>query len=157
MGCITIGAGVMNYLFALNILNIVYTVSIFILLILLIISIVSILSDIKLWKSSSAPRAISSVVGSKKDILLKYIPLYNLYLWYTLHTFDKPNWRIKESLLWRIAVCLICLTGNITITTLLFILMILRIASLMSDIDIFTLGIKQTLTQLFFKNPEELR
>ncbi len=49
-GIITIAAGVLNYLFALNVLNIVYTVSLFILIFLLIISIVSILSDISLLK-----------------------------------------------------------------------------------------------------------
>jgi len=155
--CITIGAGVMNYLFSLNILNIVYTVSIFILLLLLIVSIVSILSDINLLKATQHTTTLATVEWGRKNILLKYIPFYNSYLWYDTHSFDKPNWRIKESLLWWMLIFAISMLWSTTITTILLILFILRVASLMSDIDVLSITAKQRLTQLFLKNPEEIR
>ncbi len=156
-GIITIVMWTMNYLFALNIFNIVYTISIFILIFLLIISVVSILSDIRLlrWKTTFANPSI--IWGSKKDILIKYLPLYNLYLWYQSHTFDTPNWRIKESILLRTLVFCWSMTWNIPITTALFLMLILRIASLMSDIDFLNTPVKRKLNKLFTKNPEELR
>jgi hypothetical protein len=43
------------------------------------------------------------------------------------------------------------------ICTTILIIIILRVASLMSDIDVFTITIKQRLNILFTKNPEELR
>ncbi|MFA6256082.1 MAG: hypothetical protein WC606_02760 [Candidatus Absconditabacterales bacterium] len=156
-GGIVIAAGVANYLFALNILSIVYTVSIFILIFLLIISVVSILSDIRLLRGKDSATEIYTIEGSKKDIILKYLPMYNIYLWYKSHSFDKPNWRIKESLLLWIVFLIASMTGNIMITTIVLILIVIRIAALMSDIDVLNTQTKQRLNKLFFKNPEEIR
>jgi hypothetical protein len=47
--------------------------------------------------------------------------------------------------------------GNILITSSALILVILRIAALMSDIDFFNAATKQRLNKLFLKNPEEIR
>ena len=156
-GIITIVSWVMNYLFALNMLNVIYTVSIFILIFLLVISVVSILSDISLLKWGDHNLETYTVDGNKKDIILTYLPLYNIYLWYKTHSFEKPNWRIKESLLLRTVFLFVSMLWNILISSVVLILIILRIAALMSDIDFLNISTKQRLNTLFAKNPEELR
>lgn len=154
---IAVATGVMEYLFPIKILSVTYTISIFILIFLLIISIVSILSDISLIKWGDIALETYTIEGNKKDIIFTYLPLYNIYLRYEAHSFEKPNRRIKESILRRIIFILGCLIGNITISSVTLIIIILRIAALMSDIDFFTILTKQQLNKLFFKNPEELR
>jgi len=156
-GVITIASGVMNYIFALDIFNVVYTVSIFLLVFLLVISVVSILSDISLLKWGDLAIQNYSVEGNKKDIIIKYLPLYNIYLWYKIHTFDKPNWRVKESLMLWTAFLILSLFGNILISSSALILIIFRISALMSDIDFINIPVKQWLNKLFLKNPEEIR
>lgn len=153
---ITIGAGVMNYLFVLDILNVIYTISIFVLIFLLVISIVSILSDISLLKWWDHTIDNYAIEGNKKNIILKYLPIYNIYLWYTSHNFDKPNRWIKESILLWALFWILSMTGNIFMTSTMLILIILRVAALMSDIDFLTTPTKHWLNTLFLKNPEEI-
>lgn len=147
---------VMNYLFALNILNVIYTISISILMVLLVISVVSILSDVSLVKWWTLVHKNYSVKGNRQGIVLKYLPIYNIYLRYDAHNFALPNWWIKESILLRTLFWIITMTGNIFLTSSLLILIILRVAALMSDIDFIPLALKQWLNTLFLKNPEEL-
>ena len=153
---ITIASWIMNYIFVLKILSVTYTISIFLLIFLLVISVVSILSDISLLKWRSTKPQNYTIEGNKKDIILKYLPIYNIYLWYSAHTFDKPNRRIKESLLLWTIFLLVCMSGNIFMSSTLLILIIFRVAALMSDIDFLTIPIKQRLNKLFLKNPEEM-
>lgn len=98
-----------------------------------------------------------TIEGNKKDIILKYLPIYDIYLRYQAHNFDKPNRRIKESILRRLVFVLSCLAGKAVISSTILIVIILRIASLMSDIDVFNTHTKHILNKLFIKNPEELR
>ena len=154
---IVIAAGSMKYLFPWELLRIVYIVSIFLLLLLLVIGVVGILADISLLKWGNTKENHTTIEGNKKDIILTYLPLYNIYLWYKTHTFNKPNWRIKESILAWILFGIACLLGNIFVASSILILIILRIAALMSDIDILNITFKQKLNTLFTKNPEELR
>ena len=153
---ITISAGVLNYLFPLSILSVTYTVSIFILVFLLLISIVSILSDISLLRWGDRSLQNYTIEGNKKDIIFKYLPIYNIYLRYTSHTFEKPNRRIKESILLRTIFLLLSMSGSVFLTSCIVILIVLRVASLMSDIDFLNTSTKQWLNRLFFKNPEEM-
>ncbi len=155
-GVVVIWSGVMNYLVALKILDVTYTVSIFVLLFLLLVSVVSILGDISLLKSGNTPLPMYNVNGSRKDILLKYLPFYNSYLWYQAHSFDIPNRRIKESLLLRTAFLTMNILGSVRWSIIVLIIIIVRIASLMSDIDILPVQRKHYLNTLFSKNPEEL-
>ncbi len=154
---ITIAAGVSNYLWALDILSMTYTVSIFILLSLLIISIVSILSDISLLKSGTMDLQTYTVEGNRKEIIFKYIPIYNIYLRYQAHTFEKPNRRIKESIILRTIFLIICLTGSIRGSSIALIVIIFRVTSLVSDVDMLSTQTKQYINRIFFKNPEEIR
>ncbi len=155
LAILAIASWVMNYLYPLSILSITYTISIFILIFLLLISIVSILSDISLVKWWSLAFHTSSVEGNRKDILLKYLPAYDIYLRYASHSFEKPNRWIKESIILWTLFGIVCLSGNIFLSSTLLILIIVRIASLMSDIDFLSIPIKQQLNKIFVKNPEE--
>lgn len=156
-GGIVITSGVTNYLFALKILDVTYTVSIFILIFLLLISIVSILSDINLLKWRDYNIQTYSIEGNKKDIILKYLPIYTVYLRYQAHSFDKPNWRIKESIILQTMFLLASICGSVVISSIVLLFIVLRIAAIMSDIDFVSVTIKQRLNKLFVKNPEELR
>jgi len=98
-----------------------------------------------------------TVEGNKKEIIFKYLPIYNIYLWYKAHNFDKPNRRIEESILLRTLFVLVCMSGSVMISSIVLIFIILRIAALMSDIDFINNQIKQHLNKLFLKNPEEIR
>jgi hypothetical protein len=156
-GAISIISWVLNYLLIINIFNIIYTVSIFVLLSLLLISVVSILSDISLIRGKEAILHTYTIEWNKKDILLKYLPFYNIYLWYKNHNFEKPNRWIKESLiLWTIFTLIACFGSSIW-SSIFLMLIIIRVASLMSDIDILSIKNKQRINKLFLKNPEELR
>lgn len=156
-GLVTILSSVMNYLFVLKALDVIYTVSISILVFLLLISVVSILSDISLWKWRDYKLQTYTIEGNKKDIILKYLPLYALYLRYKAHSFEKPNRWVKESLiLWTIFL-FASILGSVNISIVILILIILRIACIMSDVDFVSIKIKQRLNMLFLKNPEELR
>jgi len=156
LGLITIAAWIMNYLFVLDILSMIYTVSIFILMFLLLISVVSILSDISLLKWRDHSSETYTIEGNKKDILVKYLPIYNIYLWYSLHTFDKPNWRIKESILLWTIFFIVSSTWSVWGSTIVLIALVVRVAALMSDIDFLNIPTKKILNTLFFKNPEEI-
>ena len=48
------------------------------------------------------------------------------------------------------------LIGNVFLTALMLIIIIFRIAALLSDIDFLNMHIKQRINRLFLKNPEEL-
>lgn len=149
--------GVLHYFFLHQSLHIISTVSIFILLVSLIVSVVSILSDINLLQIATANSSDSPLhIGEKKHIILTYLPFYNIYLRYKSHSFEKPNRRIKESLFIWIAIFWTSIIGNERIAVVAFMGIIIRISSLMADIDIVPLYIKRTLNTLFFKNPEEI-
>ncbi len=153
---LTITFGVLDYFFSLKILSVVYTVSIFILLFLLLIGIVSILSDISLVRWRDIQIKTYTIEGNKSDIIFKYLPLYDIYLRYQSHSFDKPNRRIKESIVLWTLFSLVCITGSIFLSSILLIIIIFRVASLLSDIDFLNMDIKQRINKLFLKNPEEI-
>jgi len=52
---------------------------------------------------------------------------------------------------------LVSMSGSVTASVIVLIVIILRIAALMSDIDFLNTKTKQQLNKLFFKNPEEIR
>jgi len=97
------------------------------------------------------------ISADRKDIVLAYLPIYNIYKRYQEHNFDKPNLLIKESIIaWLIFMALGLATTPWRISTFL-ILIIRRVASLMGGMDIVSPQIKTFLNKLFLKNPEELR
>jgi len=157
LGVVVLTSSILHYALVLHIFNSIYTISIFLLLVVLIVSVVSILSDVRLiqWDNLSLPT--QTIEGNKKNILLTYLPIYNTYLWYRLHNFEQPNRWIKESIFLRILFFLISITGIVRWTVIVLLLIIIRVASLASDIDILDISIKRNFNKLFTKNPEEIR
>ena len=51
---------------------------------------------------------------------------------------------------------LMTMSGSVLVSSIILIVIILRIAALMSDIDFFNIPTKQWLNKLFLKNPEEI-
>ena len=67
----------------------------------------------------------------RKEIVLSYLPIYNVYKRYQEHNFDKPNLLLKESILaWLLFIVLGLITTPWRTSTFL-ILIIVRVASLM--------------------------
>lgn len=91
-------------------------------------------------------------------IVPAFAPLYNIYLWYKMHTFDTPFWWAKESILWWSCFVLITLfVASPILSSFVFILMVLRLATLTYGMDYMSPSMKQELQNLFRVNPEEIR
>ncbi len=92
------------------------------------------------------------------NIFMAFLPFYNFFLRYKLHSFEKPFRWLKESLLRRtlfIIISLIFPYWGFDIAILL--LIIIRIATLLGGIDLINDSIKELLNNLFTTNIEELR
>ncbi len=100
---------------------------------------------------------IHEKTNNKLEILINYIPLYNIYLRYKDHKFDNPDIILKESiLLWSLFSIILIAVQNQTINLIIIIIIWIRIISLINDVD-FGSKIKQYINDSFKKNPEELR
>jgi len=94
----------------------------------------------------------------KSDIILSYFPVYNIFQRYKLHDFEHPYWRAKESILMRtIFLVVIFVTKSSILGGLILTIIIIRLASLLADVDVIQPAIKQKLSHLFIENPEEMR
>ncbi len=91
-------------------------------------------------------------------IVPAFAPLYNIHLRYKLHTFDTPFWWAKESILWWSVFALISIVfSSPLLSSFVFIVMVLRVATLVYGMDYFSVDMKQELQKLFHVNPEEIR
>lgn len=92
------------------------------------------------------------------EVILYYIPLYNIYARYKAHTFQEPNMRIKESILrWTARTCItLALQSNILSVCILLCISI-RIATIAAGIDIIGKKTKDIINKIFSVNPEEIR
>jgi hypothetical protein len=98
-----------------------------------------------------------NVTIDKKKTFVSYIPVYNIFLWYKEHNFTKPNPLVKESMIARLLFILIGIFTTPFFTSLVLIIIIIRVAALLGGIDIISPEVKKTLNNFFLKNPEELR
>ena len=154
---IAVGTGVGNYLANSHLLEIISTISIGILLIFILIGTICILANISLHIQKSVQIDYYDIGDNRQHVILKYLPLYNVYLRYKLHAFGAPNRWLKESLLrWTIAIVLMFTTSPYLVGTRI-VLLILRVATLMGGIDFLHIEAKKQINYLFEKNPEELR
>ncbi|MFA5748169.1 MAG: hypothetical protein WC872_03615 [Candidatus Absconditabacterales bacterium] len=154
---ITITSGISNYLINSGLLNLIYWISIIILILLMLIGIICILADVKIFQDDGNLFKKYELNINKKNILLFYIPIYNIFLWYKIHNFDKPNRYLKESILFRGFFVLIALIGNVFLIDVMLILIIIRIGLLMSGMEFLSVDLENKLNKCFKKNPEELR
>jgi hypothetical protein len=84
------------------------------------------------------------------------MPIGNIIIWYQTHNFDDPNPITKESLfVWTIFV-LALMTSNIPLITCVFFIIMTRIITLLSGVNIFGNKIKHFFDLIFYKNPEEI-
>lgn len=131
------------------------------LLVLIIVGVLvgsaAIISDKELMNSSGQLMAVKTVEEGNSDILMAFLPGYNRFLRYKLHQFDKPFWRVKESIIRRTILTVIWMWGNTLIGSIILLIVILRVASLLWGIDLIADERKSELNQLFTKNIEELR
>ncbi len=95
--------------------------------------------------------------NNKLDLLLNYIPLYNIYLWYKKHNFENPDIILKESIIIRglYSIIFIIFT-NPTINRIILTIFIVRVIMFISNINYWD-KIKNFINKLFKKNPEEIR
>jgi hypothetical protein len=122
-----------------------------IIIIILLWGTVAIISDKQLITPTSAIK--------HKDMMAKsFIPVYNVYLRYKLYRFHQPYWRLKESLLRRWLYIVITLLDPTSAGPIIIIVCILiRVTTLIADIDLIPHKLKQRINQIFTNNPEELR
>lgn len=150
--------GTMSYFQDYLIVTWVYKIAMFILLGLLIIGILWVIVDINiLWRDKKVFQ-YKEVETDRANILFGFLPIYNIYIRYKLHTFDAPYRWAKESILRRLLFALVAMvTKNPTISSLILVLIIIRVASLMTGIDVLPDETKKKINKIFYKNPEEVR
>jgi|GEM_PF-3453766 len=156
---ITLVTGLTNYRLNSGILERIYTISIITLTIILMIGTIGILTNTNILTGKKELMTLYSeqISIDKKEIVLAYVPIYNIYRRYQEHNFEKPNLLIKESIIaWLIFITLGLTTTPWRASSFL-ILIIIRIASLMGGMDLISPQIKSFINRLFVKNPEELR
>jgi len=155
---VVVSALVLNYLFPNLILYWVRAISISALLWLLVLGAWWVLGEVKiLQKGEASLLTVQEVTTDKSDILFSFIPLYNIYLWYKVHNFERPyRWAKESILLWTLFIVVILLSKSVVISSFVLVVIIIRIASLLSGMDVIDTTIKSKLSKLFLKNPEEL-
>ncbi len=82
-----------------------------------------------------------------------YLPLYNIYLWYTQRDNPKVYRWVKESIIFNIVILLLPTSFLMFLGIIAY---IIRVAFLIGGKDIIPDDIKQKLDQLFEINPEEI-
>ena len=93
----------------------------------------------------------------QQDILLSFIPLYNIYTWYNHHQFEWDNSLIKSNILLRILFTLSSIfTPNTHINIIILTLIIFKITCILSWIN-FPKKRNEYMNNIFKKNPEEIR
>ena len=147
---------ILSFFYKIQIFWLVYEYGIFPLLALLVVGTCMIFSHKKIfsWHTSTQREQTQ---GNKTSILVSFIPFYNIYLRYEQQDFTKWFWRLKESLLWWFSlVALILLVKNDIINSLFLIILIVRVSSLLANVDILPQHSKQKINTLFKKHLESI-
>lgn len=136
----------------------IYQIIISLLIIVLFIWCVWAITETQIIKTSLSKKKenIEYNNDNKLETLLSYLPGYSIYLWYNKHDFDKPDLFLKESLLLRILFGTSCLLPTPIIAIFIMIVILIRIVTLIWNINIIPLSISEFLSSLFYKNPEEI-
>jgi nitrogen fixation-related uncharacterized protein len=155
---LSVVSGLTSYFYDYLIIDWIYKIDTLILMWLMIVSILWVIveKNILWWETKFFQ--YKEITNDKTDILFGFLPIYNIFMRYKIHTFDSPYWRAKESILWRLLFILVSLIiKNVVFSSFILVLIIIRIASLMSGIDIISDEIKKKINNVFYKNPEEIR
>lgn len=148
--------GVTSYLYTYASLGVAYTVVMWILLLLLLIGSVCVIAGVPLHLDTWAP-VFFAPIQEKKSAILYFLPFYNIWMRYHLHSFQTPNRWLKESLLRWTFFLVLCVSNHPVLLSILLIIITLRAATLFVGIDVLPLKVKDQINHIFTKNPEELR
>lgn len=152
---ISISSQILFYFYKINLLQTFSIISTIILVIVLSIWSVLVISNKQIIKSKDSKEKQNQ--ETNLDLILNYIPIYNIYIRYKKHEFEKPNYNIKESILiWWIVSILILFLPSTNLIIFLILLVIIRIVFLINNISLWE-GIEKKIDKLFVKNPEEMR
>lgn len=149
---------IVSYITNIQILNTCSTIIVSILAVLLLIWSIFAIMEKSIMKAEDIDNHIEKQVWSTDafQIILSYIPLYNIYLWYEKHDFDWNNLYLKESLIlrWIFSIMLLMVSNRyilIWFWILIFLMMLLSLFQVK-----FWLSYEQFIKNLFKKNPEEI-
>ena len=148
--------GISSYVYSYAALGVGYAVAMGILLLLLLVGSLCILANVPLHLDVTTPLFFAPI-QEKKSAILYFLPFYNIWMRYHLHSFQSPNRWLKESLLRWTFFLVLCVSNHPVLLTILLIIITLRVATLVVGIDVIPLHVKDQINHLFSKNPEELR
>lgn len=152
--------GTIAYYFSpIELLYWIHTFCIFVLFILLVAGTIGVVANFHVLQFGSTHQIHPQRVQEQSSTIIPaFAPLYNIYLRYKLHTFDTPFWWAKESILWWWCFTLISIIfASPLLSSFIFIVMVLRLATLTYGMDYFSASMRQELQNLFRVNPEEIR
>jgi len=151
-------SGLVSSFYFIPVLTTVYQVIVWILITLLTIWCIGAITEIKIIKSSLSNKDDFPEYNNtdKLNTILSYLPGYSIYLRYNKHSFDKPDFLLKESIIMRILFGISCFIPNPFVAVFIWIIMLIRIVSLIWNVNIISKSISDFLSSLFYKNPEEI-
>lgn len=100
---------------------------------------------------------IQTHITVDKNIVMYYIPFYNIYAWYTdITTKESYRWKKESILLWGVVVCILAIYPSLWVLIPGVTFILWRAIWLLFWFDLIPNNWKQTLNKLFVKYPEEL-
>lgn len=148
---------IIAYMASISILDTCGTVIIVILAISLLIESLLVITEKSIIKWNISESNIASDKTMVSQIILGYIPLYNVYLWYKMHNFDGENLYLKESLVvWWLFSILLLMTSNKYILIGYVIIILMTMMLNIFQVQLWQ-SIENFIKNLFVKNPEEIR
>lgn len=148
---------IINFFLKIEFINTLLTVGLIGIISSLVIGVFCVFSGKTIFKGEGTVIQWKEIEKHNADILLSFIPGYNIYLWYKVGHFDHPYYWLKESLIiWTLYVFLTLSIANTIVSSFILILIFVRIIFLLGGIDLIYDHIKHHLNSLFETNIEEL-
>jgi hypothetical protein len=146
------------YFFTMAVFMWAYRIISGLLILLLLLGTIGPIANIKILQEDHDVFHYQKIQNERSDILLSFLPVYNIFLWYKLHDFEHPYWWAKESILrWTLFALVTLVTKSDVGATVVIMMIIIRVASLLSGIDILDPHVKKKISMLFKENSEEIR
>lgn len=150
--------GLASYFYFIPIIETIYQIIIGLLIIVLTIWCIWAITETKIINSVYSNKNTLEEFNNTNKIhtILWYLPGYSIYLWYNKHDFEKPDLLIKESFVMWILFGISCFIPIQIISIFVFVAIVVRIVSLLGNINIVSKKISEFISSLFYKNPEEI-